>query len=145
MRSYDLKYDFGPTLRAGTIALGLMALAVDAVPAAPPGASTEGGAGLGPISPRGEALAQNAGPPSHAAAAGPGRISERGGGGLGGILGGHEAFAMESSDISVAFDSLSRQEQARVMQRCKDVVANPAQAEASQLAICETLMAMSKR
>jgi hypothetical protein len=145
MRPYDLTYDFGTTLRAGAVALGLVALAVNAAPAAAPGASTEAGAGLGPISPRGEALAQLAGPPSHAGAAGPGRIGERGDGDLGGILGGHEAWAMESEGVSAAFDSLSRQEQGRVMQRCKDLVARPAQADASQLAICETLMAMTRR
>lgn len=145
MRSYDLTYDFAPSLRAGAVALGLLALAVNAAPAAPPGAAPETGAAQGPISPRGEALAQAAGPPSHAAAAGPRRKSERGDGDLGGILGGHEAFAMESAGISAAFDSLSRMQQARVMQRCKDLVARPAQADASQLAICETLMAMTKR
>ena len=145
MRATDLKYDVGRAVRVGIVALGLVALAVNAAPAAPPGAPTEGGAGLGQISPRGEALAQAAGPPSHAAAAGPGR-SERGDGDgdLGGILGGREALAMESSGVSSAFDSLSRRQQARVMQRCRDVIARPAQADANQLTICQTLMVMAK-
>jgi hypothetical protein len=142
MPPYDLRY-FGPNLRAGTVALGLAALVVDVAPAAPPGGSpTEPGAGLGVLIPDTEAPAQVAGPPSHTIAPGPGRISERG---IGGILGGHESFAMEGPDISAAFDSLSRPQQARVLQRCKDIVARPAQADASQLAICGTLMAMSKR
>ena len=99
---------------------------------------------MGQISPRGEALAQAAGPPSHAAATGTGRVSERGDGDLGGILGGHEALAMESSGISSAFDALSRRQQARVMQRCRDVMARPAQADANQLTVCQTLTVMAK-
>jgi hypothetical protein len=137
-----LRY-LGPTIRAGTVALGLTALAVDAASAAPPGGGpTEAGAGLGALTQRTEAPAQAAGPPSHTVAPGPDRVSEPD---IGGVLGGRQSFAMESPDISAAFDSLSRPQQARVMQRCKDIVARPAQADASQLVICETLMAMSKR
>jgi hypothetical protein len=145
MRSYDLKHDFAPALRAGTVALGVLVVALGEAPAAPRGeAPTAAGAGLAPISPRGEAPAQVSGSPSHAPAAGPDRIGERGGGGVGEILGGPDAFAMQDSGISAAFDSLSRQQQARVMQRCRDVLARPAQAEASQLSICQTLMTMPK-
>jgi hypothetical protein len=145
MRSYDLKYNFAPTLRASAVALGLLALALGEAPAAPPAeAPPEASAGSAPISPRGEAPAPVSGSPSHAPAAGPDRIGERGGGGVGDILGGHEALAMEGSGISAAFGALSRLQQARVMQRCRDVMARPAQAEASQLTICQTLMMMPK-
>lgn len=142
MRSSDLKYGFEPTLRAATVALGLVALAVGEAPAAPAGeATTEAGAGSAPTGPRGPA--QVAGPRSHAAAPGPGRIGDRGD--MGDILGGHEAFAMEGADISATFDSLSRKQQARVMQRCRDVLARPAQADADHLTICQALMAITKR
>ena len=59
-----------------------------------------------------------------------------------------EAYAQggtEDTDISSAFETLSRPQQARVMQRCKDVVARPAQADANQLTICQMLLAMAKR
>lgn len=142
MRSSDLKYRFEPTLRAAIVALGLLALAVGEARAAPAGeATTDAGVGLAPISPRGEAPTQVAGPPSHAAATGPSRIGEGDRGDPGDLLGGHEALAMQGSGISATFDSLSRQQQARVMQRCRDVLARPAQADASQLTICQTLMA----
>ena len=51
----------------------------------------------------------------------------------------------EDSDISAAFETLSRPQQARVLQRCKDVVARPAQADPNQLTICQMLLAMAKR
>jgi hypothetical protein len=145
MLSFDLKYDFAPALRAGAVALGMLMLAPGEAPAAPPGEATaEGGTGLLPISPRAEAPAQVSGSPSHAPAAGPDRIGEPGGGGPGDILGGREALAMQGSGVSAAFDALSRLQQARVMQRCRDVLARPAKAEASHLTICETLMMMPK-
>ena len=50
----------------------------------------------------------------------------------------------EDSDISAAFETLSRPQQARVLQRCKDVVARPAQADPNQLTICQMLLAMAK-
>jgi hypothetical protein len=137
MLSYDLKYDFALALRAGAVALGLLTLA-------PGEATAEAGAGLRQISPRAEAPAQVSGSPSHAPAAGPDRIGEPGGDGPGDLLGGREALAMQGSGVSAAFDALSRLKQARVMQRCRDILARPAQAEASQLTICETLMMMPK-
>jgi hypothetical protein len=51
----------------------------------------------------------------------------------------------EGSDVWSAFETLSRPQQARVMQRCKEVVARPALAEPNQLTICQTLMAMAGR
>jgi hypothetical protein len=48
------------------------------------------------------------------------------------------------SDIPSAFETLSRAQQARVMQRCKEVVARPALAEQNQLTICQVLLAMAK-
>ena len=50
----------------------------------------------------------------------------------------------EGSDISSAFETLSRPQQARVMQRCKEVVARPALADQNQLTICQVLLAMGK-
>ena len=51
----------------------------------------------------------------------------------------------EDSDISSAFETLSRPQQARVMQRCKDVVARPALVDPNQLTICQMLLAMARR
>jgi hypothetical protein len=50
----------------------------------------------------------------------------------------------EGSDISSAFETLSRPQQARVMQRCKEVVARPALVDQNQLTICQVLLAMAK-
>jgi hypothetical protein len=145
MLSFDLKHDFTPALRAAAVGLGMLTLAPGDAPAAPPGEATaEAGAGLRQISPHAETPAQVSGSPSHAPAAGPDRIGEPSGGDPGDILGGREALAMQGSGVSAAFGALSRLKQARVMQRCRDVLARPAQAEASQLTICETLMMMPK-
>ena len=130
MWSYDLKYDFASTLRAGTVALGLAALAVTQLRRRRRQPNRRRRRLVSDQSARGSARA-GCRSPSHAAATGNGRISERGDGDLGGILGGHEALAMESSGVSSAFDALSRRQQARVMQRCKDVMARPAQADAN--------------
>jgi hypothetical protein len=51
----------------------------------------------------------------------------------------------EDSDISSAFETLSRPQQARVLQRCKDVVARPALVDQNQLTICQMLLAMAKQ
>ena len=51
----------------------------------------------------------------------------------------------EGSDISSAFQTLSRPQQARVLQRCKDVVARPALVDPNQLTVCQMLLAMAKR
>ena len=51
----------------------------------------------------------------------------------------------EDSDISSAFETLSRPQQARVMQRCKDLVARPALVDPNQLTICQMLLAMARR
>jgi len=48
------------------------------------------------------------------------------------------------SDIPSAFETLSRAQQERVMQRCKEVVARPALAEQNQLTICQVLLAMAR-
>lgn len=49
------------------------------------------------------------------------------------------------SNVVGSFQSLSQPQQARVMQRCKDVLAAPRKAEPSQLALCNTLDAMARR
>ena len=53
--------------------------------------------------------------------------------------------AREGSDICLCFRDPVPPQQARVMQRCKEVVARPALADPNQLTICQTLMAMAKR
>jgi hypothetical protein len=53
--------------------------------------------------------------------------------------------AFASADVSSGFEGLSAQQQARVMQRCKDVMKNPGRADRNQIAICQTLSSMSKR
>lgn len=53
--------------------------------------------------------------------------------------------AREGSDIWSAFETLTRPQQARVMQRCKEMVARPALADPNHLTICQTLMAMAGR
>lgn len=58
---------------------------------------------------------------------------------------GRNAFAMSSSEVAESFSSLSQQQQARVMQRCRDMIAKPNQADPNQLALCQTLAAMVKR
>jgi hypothetical protein len=62
-----------------------------------------------------------------------------------GFSGGHAAFGMDTSGVRESFESLTKAQQARVMQRCKDVIANPAQANTNQLALCQTLVATAKR
>jgi hypothetical protein len=41
--------------------------------------------------------------------------------------------------VAATFESLSRQQQVRVMQRCKEVLAAPAEADANQISLCQTL------
>jgi hypothetical protein len=62
-----------------------------------------------------------------------------------GFTAGQGAFGMETSGVRESFESLTKAQQARVMQRCKDVIASPAQADPNQLALCQTLAAMAKR
>ena len=50
----------------------------------------------------------------------------------------------EGPDVSTVFETLSRPQQARVMQRCKELVARPALADQNQLTICQVLLAMTK-
>jgi hypothetical protein len=52
--------------------------------------------------------------------------------------------ATDGSSISAAFETLSAPQQARVMQRCKDVVARPELSDPTQLTICRTLMTMAR-
>jgi hypothetical protein len=52
---------------------------------------------------------------------------------------------MSPTDVTESFGSLTKQQQARVMQRCKDVIAKPGEADPNQLALCQTLAAMVRR
>lgn len=61
-----------------------------------------------------------------------------------GSTGGQDAFAM-SVDIAESFSSLTKQQQARIMRRCKDVIARPGEADPNQLAICQRLAATTRR
>jgi hypothetical protein len=65
------------------------------------------------------------------------------GGGI--IAGGLRETPANGSDVRAAFQSLSRTQQARVAQRCKSVMAHPAQAAGDRLAICQGLSSMAKR
>jgi hypothetical protein len=98
-------------------------------------ASNSGSGGAtGLAGPGGEAFASSsigADSNSGGGAAGAGAISGQG--------------TREGSDIWSAFETLSGPQQARVMQRCKELVARPALADPNQLTICQTLMAMAAR
>lgn len=61
-----------------------------------------------------------------------------------GSTGGQDAFAM-SGDIAESFSSLTKQQQARILRRCKDVIARPGEADPNQLAICQRLAATTRR
>lgn len=50
-----------------------------------------------------------------------------------------------SAVILDSFQSLTQAQQARVMQRCKDVMGSPSRASSNQVALCQTLSAMGKR
>ena len=115
MPSYDPKYDVGRAVRGGVIAVSFVALTAILG---------------GDIAAGGSASAGSSGGSD-------GGTNDRSTiGGQGGT---------EDSDISSAFQTLSRPQQARVLQRCKDVVARPALVDPNQLTICQMLLAMAKR
>ena len=58
---------------------------------------------------------------------------------------GESAFAMSATDVTESFFSLTQQQQARVMQRCREVIAKPAQSDPNHIAVCQTLAAATKR
>lgn len=68
-----------------------------------------------------------------------------GGTGTDDVNGGVGVFGTDGSGIRASFESLTPQQQARVMQRCQDVVASPAQANRHHLALCRTLMTLAQR
>jgi hypothetical protein len=165
MRSRGLKYNVGRAVRVGIVALGMIALTAPAVmiPSSPDALARGGGKGGGDKGGDIGGLSGGSGGAIGGALGGVGDLGglagPRGGGdasaGMGGgtgggpVSGGNAAgpgtnSATEGSAISSAFETLSRPQQARVMQRCKDVVARPAQADPNQLAICQTLLAMAR-
>ncbi|MEA2985226.1 MAG: hypothetical protein QOD94_1480 [Alphaproteobacteria bacterium] len=117
MPSYDPKYDVGRAVRGGIIAVSFIALTAIL------GGDIAAGGSVG-------------------ASAGSGGGSD-GGTDDRSTIGGQGG--MEDSDISSAFQTLSRPQQARVLQRCKDVVARPALVDPNQLTVCQMLLAMAKQ
>ena len=73
-------------------------------------------------------------------------------GGLGLILPrGAESFASSgplsswsATDVAESFSSLSQQQQARVLRRCKDVMARPTEAEPNHLTLCQLLATLRR-
>ena len=134
MRANGRGYDAVRVWCAGIIVVGLVALAV------PSALSRDRGAG--------ETTASG-GPVGSEVGASQGAVRGEATGGLG-LTGdparadGENAFAMSNSDVAESFSSLSQQQQARIMQRCRDLIAKPNQADPNQLALCQTLAAMVK-
>jgi hypothetical protein len=165
MRLYQLRYDVGRALRGCIVVLGLVALTgPSALSRDGGGGSQGGGEASASVGAREDGKAGTGVGASHGAAAMRGEAT----GGLGltrdpatatGTSGvsrhgraaprtgtrGEGAFAMSPSDVTESFGSLTKQQQARVMQRCKDVIAKPGEADPNQLALCQTLAAISKR
>ena len=135
MRSQDLKYDVGRALRVGIVALGLVNIAA-------PAAHTQSvGAGVGA-----DAAGASAGAGVGVGIGGVGAGTGGTGAGAGGSAGaGAAAFGLSGSGVAGSFAALSNVQQARVMQRCKDVLARPKQADPNQLALCKTLMSLAKK
>ena len=54
------------------------------------------------------------------------------------------AYSWNASDVVESFSSLSQQQQARVLRRCKDVMARPAEAEPNHLTLCQFLATLKR-
>jgi hypothetical protein len=170
MRSSDLRAGAGRAIRGGIVALGLVALSVPAAVilssddayARGDGGTSDGKAGKDDNGGLG-AAGDNVGSGANTSAKAKGRagpktrgarlgifgalFSSRGSStnGSTGFTGAQGAFGMDTSGVRESFESLTKAQQARVMQRCKDVIANPAQSDVNQLALCQTLVATAKR
>jgi hypothetical protein len=148
MRLDELRHDVGRVLRGGIVVLGLVALAgPSALSRDGEGDSDEKAGASHSAALRGEATGGLGltSEPSRAAATGTDGLGAPGGSGAGTARRGEGAFAMSPTDVTESFGSLTKQQQARVMQRCKDVIAKPGEADPNQLALCQTLAAMVRR
>lgn len=161
MRLREFRYDIAWALRGGIVLLGLVAVAVpsalsrdgkDGSNGNGAEASAEAAAAAADASHRAAAMRGEAtgglgltSEPSPAAAAGTKSRGGPAGTRPSAWIGGQDAFAMSALDITESFDSLTKQQQARIMRRCKDVIAKPGEADPNQLALCQTLTAMTRR
>jgi hypothetical protein len=58
---------------------------------------------------------------------------------------GGSSYGWNAEDVTESFGSLSQQEQARVLRRCRAVVEKPAEAEPNHLTFCQILAAIVRR
>ncbi len=117
MRPVKCKDDARRSLRAGILALGVTALPVS-------GWCGEIGAQRGEAS--GD-LGLNSSP------------------GVDAFASGGSSYGWNAEDVTESFGSLSQQEQARVLRRCRAVVEKPAEAEPNHLTFCQILAAIVRR
>jgi hypothetical protein len=161
MRSHNLTSDVGSAMRVAAVVLGMIALAVPSsvligsddafaadgkndsrhgtqTPNGKSAANADAGFGIFSILFAGTGGANFTGSGADAYASGPAGPPPHNTV-PGGVAGGDRG-------IAATFESLSRQQQDRVMQRCKDVLAAPAHAvDANQVSLCQTLNLMAGR
>jgi hypothetical protein len=53
-------------------------------------------------------------------------------------------YSWNASEFVESFSSLSQQQQARVLRRCKDVMAKPAEADPNHLTLCQLLATLRR-